>query len=171
MSFSSRELGVARVSVLVVTLAAGALGGVAWWLTGDAPLGFAKTNAPAVKVGFVIPEPPKLADEPVKTAAPKNREVEKLKKGEIVQFRDPAGNVRLRKTEPVMGQTGTGLPLQFVLEGVVSQVPFGKMKEGSKEKMGKKKTTRDPSAVYQNGKFTVKPGSQNGEGAKPAGGK
>lgn len=153
---TSRELGAAKAA-LVVTLAATALGGVAYLMQGNSLLPITRANAAVEPATFKVVEPPRIADAPPKPRV-ENKELDKVKKGEMVQFRDKAGNVLYRKTELVKGQTGTGKPLNFVMTVRPSPVPYTKSKDfaAGKDKPVKKKmpASSAPKLQFSNGKFT-----------------
>lgn len=157
MSGISRDRGAAKTA-LIVTVAVAALGGVAYVMTGNSLLPVTRASAQVEPATFKAVEPPRLAEPPAKPKV-QNRELDKVKKGEMVQFRDKAGNVLYRKTELVEGKTGTGKPIHFVMTVRPSPVPMAKSKGlgSGKDKAVKKKmpAASAPKLNFQNGKFTA----------------
>lgn len=156
MSGISRDRGAAKTA-LIVTVAVAALGGVAYLMTGNSLLPVTRASAQVQPATFKAVEPPRLAEPPAKPKV-QNRELDKVKKGEMVQFRDKAGNVLYRKTELVEGKTGTGKPIHFVMTVRPSPVPLTKSKalgSGKDKIVRKSKSTKPaPKLVFSNGKFT-----------------
>lgn len=166
MTGNSRELGAAKTA-LVVTIAAVALGGVAYLMTGNSLLPVTRARAAVEPATFKVVEPPRITEAPAKPKV-QNRELDKVKKGEMVQFRDKAGNILYRKTELVEGKTGTGKPLHFVMTVRPSPVPFAKSKEfgSGKDKAAKKKMSvaNAPKLNFSNGKLTPASGLEGDDG-------
>lgn len=168
MSRPSRELGAAKATVIVVAAAVTVLGGIAYMLNGNVPFATAKNPLPSAKVEFVQPTAPVVA-EPVK-ANSEDEELKRLKKGQLVQYRDKSGNMLLRSNTPVMGKTGDGRDIQFNVSARASLVPMGKAKgAGSKDEKAKhKKGAGKAPLKFANSNGRLTPMGAASGGDKPA---
>jgi hypothetical protein len=168
MSRPSRELGAAKA--VLITLAVTALGGVAYFMQNGSQVNIAKGTSANVPT-FVVPEAPPVADDRPAPPKPANKDLELVKKGEMVQYRDKIGNTLYRKTGLVEGKTGTGKPLYFTMTVRPSPVPMAKFKgageTGDKPAKKKFKGSDAPRLTMEGGKMTLAgAAAEGGDGGK-----
>ncbi len=135
-------------------------------MSGNSATGGSRQTA-TPKTEFKVVEPPVLGADPVKQPVA-DSEIAKIKKGEMVQFRDESGNVMYRKTEPIKGKTGTGKDLVFNMTVRASPVPMTKFKgvgdHGDKQVKKKWSTAGLPKYQFANGKLTPAASGPNNTG-------
>ena len=151
------EHGSIRTPAILVAAVA-LLGGAAYVMSGHVPTATGLQDSPKPRAGFVAQEAPKVAESVKKAEAPANSELAKVKKGEVIQYRDHNGDLRYRLRDPVVGKTGTGQPLYFQLEfrpsnEVLTKAPGDKMTKADH----KKKSLSPPHVKLSNGKLVTQP--------------